>query len=88
MYARELVTPAGVRCYNTDMKTFLLCVLGLFLLGMAAVTFQGAMQHHGDWIELGIAVGFTAGGVKALRAGGKRMEQRKAPGRKAGGPGL
>lgn len=73
------LTPAGVGCYNSPMKTAFLFLLGLFLLGMAVVGVQSAFQHHGDWIELGISAAFAYGGVKALRAGGKRVDSTKPP---------
>jgi hypothetical protein len=66
------------------MKTNLLFLLGLALLAMAFVAGRSSYEHSWDAVELGIAALFLAGGIGALRAGGRALDSTKPP---AGGPG-
>lgn len=63
-----------IPCYNTDMKTNLLFLLGLGLLAMAFVAGRSAYRHGWDVIELGISAAFLAGAIAVMRAGGRAMD--------------
>jgi hypothetical protein len=60
------------------VKKTLFVILGIFFAAMAIAAVTSAARHHGDWIELIIAIGFVCLAGRTFQAA-RRTPYKHAP---------